>query len=183
VSEFGSAAVRARENSELDDELLRQRAARLRSPLTRPEDSADLFWVARFPLGDELFAFPLRVLRAAIPLRAVTPVPLAPASVIGVLRFEGTLITAFSLASLLGLRSWPKDPTILLVLELEPLHLIAVDSSEVPISIALPARMNPVPASALEAVSVLAPAEGRPIGLIDPSALLAPTRTASHRGG
>jgi chemotaxis signal transduction protein len=177
VSGFRSAS--ADPHDEAEEEVMRQRALRLRAPLARTDDTADLVWVASFQLGDDLFAFPLGVLRAAIPLKSVTPVPLAPVSVIGVLRFEGRLITAFSFAALLGQRSWQNDPTILLVLEPEPRELIAVDCSEVPISVAL--RAASIPERFDRAVARVTPERGPPIGLIHLPSLLASGKIGGPR--
>ena len=62
-------------------------------------------------------ALPLESLRAAVPLRMVTPVPLSPPHVIGILRFQGQILTAMSLSSLLGGRGWREDPAVLLVVD------------------------------------------------------------------
>jgi chemotaxis signal transduction protein len=119
--------------------LLERRAERARKQ--RPElvdEARGLLWVAQFPVGDETYAFPLACLRAALPLRMVTPVPLAPPYVIGVLRHEATLITALSLVSVLGVRGWHVDPAVLLVVELAPGRLVAVDCESVPRAVGLP---------------------------------------------
>lgn len=122
-------------------EVLRARRERLRA-VPRDEDEA-VAWVAEFPLGGEPYAFELERLRAAVPLRAVTPIPLAPPHVIGVLRFEGRPIAAFSLATLLGVgRGWTSDPSTLLVLDVGGGRLVAVDCEEVP-------RPTPVSAARL----------------------------------
>jgi chemotaxis signal transduction protein len=70
-------------------------------------------------------------MRAALPLRHVIPVPLAPAHVIGVLRYQGKALTAMSLAALLGVGGWRVDPTVLLVLGWGP-RLVAVDCEAIP---------------------------------------------------
>jgi purine-binding chemotaxis protein CheW len=114
------------------DDRLRRRAARLARPRPVASDEAeDRMSVAQFSLGDALYAVPLHDLRAALALRDVTPVPLAPAHVIGVLRWEGKVITAVSLASLLGVRGWQRDPAVLLIVACER-RLVAVDSEMIP---------------------------------------------------
>ena len=106
------------ETSERNRKLLDERALQVRNrPLAVDADEA-LFWVAEFPLGDDQLAVPLESMRAALPLKGVTQVPLAPSSVIGILRFQGQVITVMSLASLLGNPGWREDPQTLLVLEL-----------------------------------------------------------------
>jgi chemotaxis signal transduction protein len=115
------------------NELLEQRAARVHDvPQTESEDEASLLHVAEFPVGEETWAIPLSVLRAAVPLRSVTPVPLSPPHVIGILRFQGQIVAALSLASLLGGRGWREDPAVLLVLDAGGGHLVAVDCERIP---------------------------------------------------
>jgi chemotaxis signal transduction protein len=163
-------------------EVLLRRAARLRVPLTGADDAQDVSWVARFALGEELFGFPLRSLRAAIPLRRVTPVPLAPPGVVGILRFEGAMITALSLASLLGLRSWRRDPTLLLVLESGQGRRVAFDCGEMPTSMALPAEIVGDAHNEGSAVTFVEPKGCSRIGLIDVSKLLASAQLGDTRG-
>jgi chemotaxis signal transduction protein len=118
-------------------ELLRQRAERLRSTERANEEGAVL-WVAEFPVGEDRYAIALDSLRAALPLRTVTPVPLASSRVIGILRYHGQIITALSLASLLGLSGWRHDPAFLVVLDAGGGHLVAIDCEEIPRAMAIP---------------------------------------------
>jgi chemotaxis signal transduction protein len=113
------------------NELLEKRAARVREKPADDEEES-LFLVAEFPVGEELWAIPLESLRAAVPLRNVTPVPLAESHVIGILRFQGQIITALSLASLLGGRALSEDPLVLLVVDLGSGRLVAVDCERIP---------------------------------------------------
>ena len=115
---------------ELND-LLERRAARVRDKQAELEDES-LFPVAEFPVGEETWAIPLDSLRAAVPLRNVTPIPLSPPQVIGILRFQGQIVTALSLASLLGGRGWREDPAVLLVVDLGQGRLVAVDCERIP---------------------------------------------------
>src|SRR5207237_10106809 len=96
--------------------LLLQRAERVRHKPAEADDET-LLWVAEFPVGEETYALPLETLRAAVPLKMVTAVPLSPPHVIGILRFQGQIVTALSLASLLGGRGWREDPAVLLVVD------------------------------------------------------------------
>jgi purine-binding chemotaxis protein CheW len=130
--------------SDVDDllpherEVLKARRERLRAAVSAEEEA--LSWLAEFTLGGEPHAFELDRLRAAVPLRAVTPVPLAPPHVIGVLRFEGRPIAALSLGTLLGAeRGWAQDPSTLLVLDVGRGRLVAVDCEEVPRPTGVPA--------------------------------------------
>ncbi|MGE0546212.1 MAG: chemotaxis protein CheW [Kofleriaceae bacterium] len=122
------------------DELrvLEQRAERLRQ---RPREAGDdaVCWLADVAVGQERYAIELDQLRAAVPLRSVRPTPLSPPHVIGILRFQGQLITALSFASLLGVRGWQRDPNVLLVIEYGPhRQLVALDSEITPVPRALP---------------------------------------------
>src|SRR5256885_13982147 len=95
------------------EELLVRRAERVRRKPAET-DEENVLWVAEFPVGEETYALPLETLRAAVPLKMVTAVPLSPSHVIGILRFQGQIVTALSLASLLGGRGWREDPAVLL---------------------------------------------------------------------
>ncbi len=119
--------------------LLERRAERLRE-LEQTEANREevVHWVAEFPLGEERYALPLDTLRAALPLRMVTPVPLSAPHVIGVLRFQGQVLAALSLASLLGGHGWRQDPAVLLVVERGDGELCAVDCEAIPRPLGLP---------------------------------------------
>lgn len=121
---------------DLDRAVLERRAERLALPAAREEaGGGDL--VAKFQLGDAFYAFPLARMRAIVPLRSVTAVPLAPRGVLGVVRWRRRIITAFSLPALLGGAAWRSDAEVLLVVELAPDHHVAVDCAEIPRSVAL----------------------------------------------
>jgi purine-binding chemotaxis protein CheW len=111
--------------------LLERRAERVRERPPSPEDES-LLWVAEFPVGEETYAIPLEMLRAAVPLRMVTPVPLSPPHVIGILRFQGQILTALSLSSILGGRGWREDPAVLLVVDPGFGRLVALDCERIP---------------------------------------------------
>jgi purine-binding chemotaxis protein CheW len=119
--------------------LLERRAARVRARPTDAEEESVL-WVAEFPVGEDNYAIPLDLLRAAVPLRMVTPVPLSPPHVIGILRFQGQIVTALSLASLLGGRGWREDPAVLLVVDPGLGRLVAVDCERIPKPAGLPLK-------------------------------------------
>ena len=118
-------------------ELLERRAARLREETPAPEEET-VFWAAEFPVGEERWALPLSALRAAVPLRTVTPVPLSPPHVVGILRFQGQVISALSLSALLGGRGWREDPAVLLVVDPGLGRLVALDCEQIPKPVALP---------------------------------------------
>ena len=111
--------------------LLERRAQRVRErPVEAGEES--VLWVAEFPVGEETYAIPLEMLRAAVPLRMVTPVPLSPPHVIGILRFQGQIVSALSLAAILGGRGWREDPAVLLVVDPGFGRLVALDCERIP---------------------------------------------------
>src|SRR5437764_14700105 len=119
-------------------DLLERRAARLREK-PRATEEESVLWAAEFPVGEDSYALPLESLRAAVPLKMVTPVPLSPPHVIGILRFQGQILTAMSLSSLLGGRGWREDPAVLLVVD-PGLggRLLALDCERIPKPVPLP---------------------------------------------
>ena len=117
--------------------LLEERATRLRGRTDASGDETVLM-VAEFPLGEERYAIPLESLRAALPLRLVTPVPLSQPHVIGVLRYQGQVLAALSLAALLGGHGWRQDPAVLLVVERGDGELCALDCEAIPRPLSLP---------------------------------------------
>src|SRR3954449_7509927 len=119
------------------NELLTRRAERVRRKPAEAEDD-NLLWVAEFPVGEETYALPIAALRAAVPLKMVTPVPLSPPHVIGILRFQGQIVTALSLASFLGGRGWREDPAVLLVVDPGFGRLVALDCERIPKPSGLP---------------------------------------------
>jgi purine-binding chemotaxis protein CheW len=118
-------------------DLLVRRAERVRQKPSEA-DEENVLWVAEFPIGEETYALPLDILRAAVPLKMVTAVPLSPPHVIGILRFQGQIVTALSLASLLGGRGWREDPAVLLVVDPGFGRLIALDCERIPKPTGLP---------------------------------------------
>jgi purine-binding chemotaxis protein CheW len=116
--------------AEIDDLLVRRAERVRRKPSDGDEEN--VLWVAEFPIGEETYALPLDILRAAVPLKMVSAVPLSPPHVIGILRFQGQIVTALSLASLLGGRGWREDPAVLLVVDPGFGRLIALDCERIP---------------------------------------------------
>ena len=134
--------IRSRARPELDPRtraLLERRAERLRALPETPKDDT-LAWVAEFVVGEDHYALPLTALRAVVPLRRVTPVPLAKPHVIGILRFQGRIVTAVSLASLLGVKGWSQDPAVLLVVDPGWGPLTALDCEQIPKPTTISAR-------------------------------------------
>jgi chemotaxis signal transduction protein len=69
----------------------------------------------------------------------VTPVPLSQPHVIGVLRYQGQVLAALSLAALLGGHGWRQDPAVLLVVDRGDGELCALDCEAIPRPLSLPA--------------------------------------------
>lgn len=157
--------------SEAERALLLARALRLReAPAGEAEAERGL---ASFVVGGARFAFHLERVRAALPLRGVTPVPLAPPHVIGVLRFRGDVVTVFSLASLLGVRGWRLDPTVLLLVDVGG-RVVAFDCEEIPTAIGVAARVVDGANAAGDVLVEIPLPDGATLTLIDdPARLLA----------
>lgn len=147
--------------------LLSMRAERLKA-LPAAREAEAQFWAAEFPVGQETFALPLASLRGCIPLRLVSALPLAPPHVLGVVRFQGEIITAVSLSMLLGARGWTTDPFVLVVVRLNSGQTVALDCEQIPVQVELPRseveRANP--ASGLLSAPVVVPGP-RVVNLID----------------
>jgi chemotaxis signal transduction protein/CheY-like chemotaxis protein len=172
----------------LPRELLRELAKHLPFPLgprlPSSEVEGSVFWVAEFTLAGERYALPLTTLRAAFPMRTLTPVPLAPPHVIGVLRHQGQILAALSLASLLGDLSWSRDPSMLLVVDPGWGELTVVDCGQIPTASALPLALVREAQAHSEAavVDVTAPDQRR-LHLIDLTRLLNRRITEARRAG
>lgn len=159
----------------VDRALLKLRAERLRKVVqVAREDSEALLSIAQFSVGGSLYAFPLSHLRASVTLRGVSPVPLAQADVVGIVRFEGQSVTVFSLAALLGESGWSQDPSVLIVVEPSPGSLMAVDCEQIPqLGTVLQAHVTAAQARATqEAVVPIATEGNRQLHLIDFAALM-----------
>lgn len=162
-------------------ELLERRADRLRAPAAQAEDAVVL-WAGEFSVGEDRYALPLDSLRAAVPLRTVTQVPMSPPHVVGILRFQGQILTALSLSSLLGGRGWREEPAVLLVVDAGA-RLVALDCEQIPKPIGLPlALVEEARARARgPTVELLLPGP-RQVNLIEPRKLLAAFDAGGRRG-
>lgn len=155
------------------DEILERRAERARAAADSAQAEATVP-VAEFSLGRDRYAIPLASLRAVLPLKVVTPVPRSPAHVIGILRYEGQLVTAVSLMTLLGVKGWRQDCAVLLIVELENGRHLAIDCEHIPRIEALPQRaVDQARARGAGPVHDVTTAGVQPVGLIDVEALLA----------
>jgi purine-binding chemotaxis protein CheW len=153
--------------------LLNRRAERLREAALGEADEEAVLWVAEFPIGEEHYAIALSALRAAVPLRTVTPVPLSAPHVVGVLRFQGQIVTALSLASLIGSRGWRQDPAVLLVVDPGWGALTALDCEQIPKPAALPvAAIEQAKARGAGAIMEVTTQDMRLVNYIDVARLL-----------
>jgi chemotaxis signal transduction protein len=176
-AESGRPSARSGGAPEFVREILRRRADALRVVPPEGRDEDTLVWVAVCSVGNGSFAFLLSALRGILPLGMITPVPLAGPSVVGVTRFQGQLVTVFSLAALLGDRSWAIDPTNLLVLDCGD-GLVAVDCTEVPRSVALPARALESARDVSGATAPVQATDGEVVQLIDVARLVKDARAS-----
>ena len=149
-----------------------ERRARILSAHAAQEQGEDR-WIAEFRVGDARYAIRLESLRATLPLRAVTPIPLSAPHILGVLRFQGQIISALSLSALLGGRGWKVDPSVLLVVDPGWGVLVAVDCEQIPKVIAVPpAALDAAAAGADGPVAELDFDGGPKVKLIDLGSLL-----------
>jgi len=152
--------------------VLARRAQRLSEPEpVDAEEDVTAVWLAEFEIGDECFALRLGALRSSIPLKLVTPVPLVPAHVLGILRYEGQLVCAFSLVSLLG-RAWRSDPSVLIVVQRPRGGLVALDCERIPKPIKVPLSSIESAKQDGELIKVVTTPELRELRLIDLERLL-----------
>jgi chemotaxis signal transduction protein len=170
--------------TEAEVALLRNRAAELAHGSAELEPEEEGLIAAMFSVGEELYAIPLEHLRAAIPLTTVTPVPLAPPYIIGIVRFRGQAVTVLSFAAIFGVSGWRTDPAVLVVIEGPGGRLIAIDCEHIPraatipraaITMARSARSGPV-------IELALPELGRVLLLddLDPLFVAFARRTDGH---
>jgi purine-binding chemotaxis protein CheW len=119
-------------------ELLARRAARLRQ-LPEREEPEQLIALAEFSAGEETFAVEMTRLQAVLPLKRVTPVPLAPPQVIGIVQLPVGMVPVLSFASLTRC-GWKRDPEVLLVVR-SGKRWVGLDLEEVPRERLVPQRV------------------------------------------
>ena len=161
-------------------EILARRAERLRAPAPAIVDEA-VVWVAEFPVGEDRFALPLDRLRAVVPLRRVTPVPMARPHIIGILRYQGQIVTAVSLAALLGIRGWSQDPSVLMIVDPGWGPLTALDCEQIPKPSTVPARSLAAARTGERAAVVEVTTGAHVVHVLDLARLL--DRRSGSRGG
>jgi purine-binding chemotaxis protein CheW len=155
--------------------LLTARAERLRRR-TEADDTDEGAWAAEFRLGEERYALPLERLRGCLPMKALSPVPLARPGVVGITRWEGKVVAVFSLAGLLGLKGRRRDPAVLLFVSTGR-SVVGLDCEEIPRTVLLPLRAPdsaPATTGAVRPLSIQAPGQAAPrlLQWLDPELLL-----------
>ncbi len=177
--------IRSRAPEDLDDkarEILERRAERLRATPQGAGQAAVEHHLAEFPVGEDTFAIPLSAFRAVVPLKRVTPVPLARPHIVGILRFQGQIITALSMAALLGIKGWRQDPQVLLVVDPGWGRLVAIDCEEVPRPVSIAhAAIDEARARESKGITEIIH-DGRVIHLLDLARLL-DRRSGGRSGG
>jgi purine-binding chemotaxis protein CheW len=141
-------------------DLLVRRSERIRKPAGEAEVEDDALWVATFSLGEREYAIELPILRAAIPLRSVTPVPRSSPVIIGVFQFQGEIIPALRTAALLA-TGFNVAPNVLLVVDAGGGRCVALDCAQVPIATTLPLSRYREAKNAATGVLVCVPVPGR----------------------
>ena len=177
--------IRSRAPQDLDAktrEILERRAERLRHAPEAVTEGPVEHHLAEFPVGDEWYAIPLSAFRAVVPLRRVTPVPLARPHIVGILRFQGQIVTALSMAALLGIKGWRQDPAVLLVVDPGWGRLVAIDCEEVPRPVSIAhAALDEARSRESKALTEVIH-DGRVVQLIDLAKLL-DRRSGGRSGG
>jgi purine-binding chemotaxis protein CheW len=178
-------SIRSRAPEELDAktrEILQRRAERLRAAPQAASAGPIEHHLAEFPVGDETYAIPLSAFRAVVPLRRVTPVPLARPHIVGILRFQGQIVTALSMAALLGIKGWRQDPSVLLVVDPGWGRLVAIDCEDVPRPVSIAhAALDEARSRESRAVTEIVH-DGRVVHLLDLAKLL-DRRSGGRSGG
>ena len=165
-------------------QLLAKRAERVKSASQNTTEDEAILWVAEFAIGEDTYAIPLSALRAAVPLRMVPPVPLSAPQVIGILRFQGQILTAMSLASLLGSRGWRQDPAVLLVVDPGWGQLTALDCEQIPKPSPLPMMLvEQARARGSNAILEITTRDMRQVNLIELARLLDRREETKRHGG
>jgi purine-binding chemotaxis protein CheW len=86
-----------------DAEVLRARARALARKPDAPIDTGDVLEVLEFRLTTELYAIETRHVREVVALRQLTPLPGAPAFVLGIVNVRGRIVPVLDLKKFLGL--------------------------------------------------------------------------------
>lgn len=108
--------------------------------MTTPSATARPERILAFRRGDRVLGIEGRYSREVTPLASLTPVPLAPAGLLGVGNLRGTLLPVLDLAPLLGLAAEPWASPL-------PVHVTAAGGTTAGIAIDEVAGFEPWPAA------------------------------------
>jgi purine-binding chemotaxis protein CheW len=129
----------------------------------------------RVRAGNEHYALPVRGVREVAKLAEITPVPGAPAAVLGVWNLRGDVIAALDLATLLGLGD--TEPGRIVVVEEGGLHGGLAVESVLDVG-AIPEPLEPTESEYLLGAVLV---ERVPVGVIDLGAVLGAVSTGADR--
>jgi purine-binding chemotaxis protein CheW len=129
-------------------------------------------------VADQAFGIPVRLIHDVLPDQTLTPVPLAPAAIAGLLNLRGRVVTAIDLRGRLGAapRASADDRYFVVVEQDGELHGLAVDGIGAVLSVAedqigrVPAQLDP---AWREIATGVYPAADGLVVLIDIRSLLA----------
>lgn len=117
--------------------ILERRQAAVAGQVAEP--SAELMPVLRWTIGDEQYGTPLHEVREVADVRRVTPVPGAPATLLGVVAWRGEVLNLLDPAPVLGANSGAGKDARMIVLRSRArvaLHVSAV-TAVVPVTAAV----------------------------------------------
>lgn len=126
--------------------------------------------------GGEHYALPVGGVREIARLGQITPVPGAPAAVLGIWNLRGDVLTALDLATLLGLEP-DAEPSRILVAEDGELRAGLTVESVLDVG-SLPESLEPTDSEYLSGAVLV---ERTPVGVIDLAAVLSAAGTGAAR--
>jgi purine-binding chemotaxis protein CheW len=126
--------------------------------------------------GGEHYALPVGGVREIARLGQITPVPGAPAAVLGIWNLRGDVMAALDLATLLGLEP-DAEPSRILVAEDGELRAGLTVESVLDVG-SLPESLEPTDSEYLSGVVLI---ERTPVGVIDLAAVLGAAATGAAR--
>ncbi len=101
---------------DLRADLLARRAAALAQPLAPSEPVPGLLTLLTFRIATNLYAVSLSAVGEVVPPLVPSPVPGAPAAVVGLMQLHGELVPVYHLGGLVGSGSFadPEGPVVIL---------------------------------------------------------------------
>lgn len=124
--------------------------------------------------GVELYALPGACIREVTRWRAPTPVPGAPAVIPGIINQRGSIVPVVDLRIALGLpASAPERSTRFVVLHHETMLLALLVDAVIDLVLLDEDTFEPPPAGRVRLLVAVSRYQQRPLGVIDPGALIA----------